>query len=124
MSIRSKPETASLVGVPGTYAQLAVAPANRLVPIPEGVNFQQAAAALTQGLTAHYLTHSTYPIQSGDEVLIHAGAGGTGLLFIQMAKARGARVSPPSPPKKKPLLRALPVPTRSSSTPKKTSPQR
>jgi NADPH2:quinone reductase len=79
-------------GVPGTYAQLAVAPANRLVPIPEGVNFQQAAAALTQGLTAHYLTHSTYPIQSGDEVLIHAGAGGTGLLFIQMAKARGARV--------------------------------
>ena len=79
-------------GIPGTYAQLAVAPANRLVPIPEGVNFQQAAAALTQGLTAHYLTHSTYPIQPGDEVLIHAGAGGTGLLFIQMAKALGARV--------------------------------
>jgi NADPH:quinone reductase len=79
-------------GVPGTYAQLAVAPANRLVPIPEGVSFHQAAAALIQGMTAHYLTHSTYPIQRGDEVLIHAGAGGTGLIFIQMAKARGARV--------------------------------
>src|SRR5580698_1963524 len=79
-------------GVPGTYAEMAVAPANRLVPIPEGVTFQQAAAALTQGLTAHYLTHSTYVIQKGDEVLIHAGAGGTGLLFIQMAKSLGARV--------------------------------
>jgi NADPH2:quinone reductase len=79
-------------GVPGTYAQLAVAPASRLVSIPEGVSFHQAAAALTQGLTAHYLTHSTYPIQRGDEVLIHAGAGGTGLLLIQMAKALGARV--------------------------------
>ena len=79
-------------GVPGTYAQLAVAPASRLVPIPDGITSQQVAAALTQGITAHYLTHSTYPIQRGDEVLIHAGAGGTGLLFIQMAKALGARV--------------------------------
>ena len=79
-------------GIPGTYAQLALAPAESLVDIPEGITFQQAAAAITQGLTAHYLTHSTYSIQSGDEVLIHAGAGGTGLLLIQMAKARGARV--------------------------------
>ena len=79
-------------GIPGTYAQLAVAPVDRLVPIPEGVSSQQAAAALIQGITAHYLTHSTYPIQSGDEILIHAGAGGTGLIFIQMAKALGARV--------------------------------
>jgi NADPH2:quinone reductase len=78
--------------IPGTYAQLAVAPANRLLPIPDGVTFQQAAAAILQGMTAHYLTHSTYPIQRGDEVLIHAGAGGTGLLLVQMAKARGARV--------------------------------
>jgi NADPH:quinone reductase len=78
--------------IPGTYAQLAVAPANRLVPIPDGLTFQQAAAALLQGMTAHYLSHSCYPIQRGDEVLIHAGAGGTGLLLIQMAKARGARV--------------------------------
>jgi NADPH2:quinone reductase len=79
-------------GIPGTYAQLAVAPANRLVPLPDHVSFQQAAAALIQGITAHYLTHSTYAIQPGDEVLIHAGAGGTGLLFLQMAKALGARV--------------------------------
>ncbi len=79
-------------GVPGTYAQLAVAPADRLVPIPEGVTFQQAAAAILQGMTAHYLAHSTYAIQPGDEVLIHAGAGGTGLLLIQMARALGARI--------------------------------
>jgi NADPH2:quinone reductase len=79
-------------GIPGTYAQLAVAPANRLVSIPDGITSQQAAAALIQGITAHYLTHSTYAIQRGDEVLIHAGAGGTGLLFIQMAKSLGARV--------------------------------
>jgi NADPH2:quinone reductase len=78
--------------IPGTYAQLAVAPATHLVPIPEGLSFQQAAAALLQGMTAHYLSHSAYTIQHGDEVLIHAGAGGTGLLLIQMAKARGARV--------------------------------
>jgi NADPH:quinone reductase len=78
--------------VPGTYAQLAVAPASRLVIIPSGLSFQQAAAAILQGMTAHYLVHSAYAIQSGDEVLIHAGAGGTGLLLIQMAKARGARV--------------------------------
>jgi NADPH2:quinone reductase len=78
--------------VPGTYAQLAVAPADRLIVIPDGVSFQQAAAAILQGMTAHYLSHSAYPIQRGDEILIHAGAGGTGLLLIQMAKARGARV--------------------------------
>ena len=78
--------------IPGTYAQFAVAPAARLVAIPEGVTTQQAAAAILQGMTAHYLLHSAYPVQSGDEILIHAGAGGTGLLFIQMAKALGARV--------------------------------
>jgi NADPH2:quinone reductase len=78
--------------VPGTYAQLAVAPADRLIVIPDGVTFQQAAAAILQGMTAHYLSHSAYPIHRGDEVLIHAGAGGTGLLLIQMAKSRGARV--------------------------------
>jgi len=79
-------------GIPGTYAQFAVAPASRLVQIPEAVTATQAAAAILQGMTAHYLSHSAYAIQSGDDVLIHAGAGGTGLLLIQMAKARGARV--------------------------------
>jgi len=78
--------------VPGTYAQLAVAPTARLILIPEAVTFQQAAAAMLQGMTAHYLAHSTYPIRPADEILIHAGAGGVGLLFIQIAKSLGARV--------------------------------
>jgi NADPH2:quinone reductase len=78
--------------VPGTYAQLAVCRADRLIAIPDNVMSQQAAAALLQGMTAHYLVHSAYSIKQGDEVLIHAGAGGTGLLLIQMAKASGARV--------------------------------
>jgi NADPH2:quinone reductase len=79
-------------GVPGTYAEFAVAPVARLIAIPEGVTTQQAAAAMLQGMTAHYLAHSTYAIQKGDTVLIHAGAGGVGLLLIQMAKYLGARV--------------------------------
>jgi NADPH2:quinone reductase len=77
---------------PGTYAQLAVAPVDLLVHVPESITSQQAAAAMLQGITAHYLAHSTYPIRSGDEVLIHAGAGGVGLLLTQMAKGFGARV--------------------------------
>ncbi len=79
-------------GAPGTYAQFAVAPVARLIAIPIGVTTQQAAAAMLQGMTAHYLAYSTYPIQMGDAVLIHAGAGGVGLLLIQMAKSLGARV--------------------------------
>ncbi len=79
-------------GVPGTYAELATAPAGRLIRLPDHITTQQAAAAMTQGLTAHYLSHSTYPIQPHDTVLIHAGAGGTGLLLTQMAKQLGARV--------------------------------
>jgi NADPH2:quinone reductase len=79
-------------GIPGTYAEFALAPAERVVEIPETVSFEQAAAAMLQGMTAHYLAHSTYAIQSVDEVLIQAGAGGTGLLLTQMAKALGARV--------------------------------
>ncbi len=79
-------------GVPGTYAEFAVAPADRLITVPQGVSFEQAAAAMLQGMTAHYLSHSSYAIQKGDDVLIHAGAGGVGLLLTQMAKMRGARV--------------------------------
>jgi len=82
----------AMCGIPGTYAQFAVAPASRLVAIPDGVTAKQAAAVILQGMTAHYLLHSTYAVQRNDEILIHAGAGGTGLLFIQMAKALGARV--------------------------------
>ena len=78
--------------VVGTYAEYAVAPAERVVPVPDYLSFERAAAALLQGMTAHYLSRSAYRIQPGDEVLIHAGAGGTGLLLTQMAKACGARV--------------------------------
>jgi NADPH2:quinone reductase len=76
----------------GTYAEYAVAAAERVVPVPDDLTLEQAAAALLQGMTAHYLSRSAYIIQPGDEVLIHAAAGGTGLLLTQMAKACGARV--------------------------------
>jgi len=78
--------------VSGAYAQFAAVPVAQLVAIPDGISFEQAAAAMLQGMTAHYLAYSTYPIQRGDVVLIHAGAGGVGLLLIQMAKHLGAHV--------------------------------
>jgi NADPH:quinone reductase len=76
----------------GSHAEYAVVPVKQLVKMPPGIDFQTAAAAMLQGMTAHYLTHSTYPLKSGDSCLIHAAAGGTGLLLVQMAKMRGARV--------------------------------
>jgi NADPH2:quinone reductase len=76
----------------GSYAEYAAVPADRLVKIPDELDFNQAAAAMLQGMTAHYLSHSTYPIKSGNTVLIHAAAGGVGLLLVQMAKNLGARV--------------------------------
>jgi NADPH2:quinone reductase len=79
-------------GVPGSYAEFAAVPADRLVAIPNGLNFEQAAAAMLQGMTAHYLSHSTYPIKNGETALIHAAAGGVGSLLVQMAKNLGARV--------------------------------
>jgi NADPH:quinone reductase len=78
--------------VMGTYAEYAVAPIAKLVAIPDSIATRQAAGAMLQGMTAHYLAHSTYAIRPGDDVLIHAGAGGVGLLLIQMAKRLGARV--------------------------------
>jgi NADPH2:quinone reductase len=79
-------------GALGSYADYAAVPADRLVKIPDELDFNQAAAAMLQGMTAHYLSHSTYPVKSGDTVLIHAAAGGVGLLLVQMAKNLGARV--------------------------------
>ena len=76
----------------GAYAEYAVVPAWQLVKIPDSLDFQTAAAVMLQGMTAHYLTHSTYPLKSGDSCLIHAAAGGTGRLLVQMAKMRGAHV--------------------------------
>jgi len=76
----------------GSYAELAWAPIDKLVPVPDEVETSVAAAVLLQGLTAHYLVTSTYPLAQGSWCLIHAAAGGVGLLLCQMAKARGARV--------------------------------
>ena len=79
-------------GVPGTYATLAVAPVSQLIKIPDAITTRQAAAALLQGMTAHYLLHATFVPQFGDSILIHAGAGGTGLLLIQMARRLGTKI--------------------------------
>jgi NADPH2:quinone reductase len=76
----------------GAYAELEVVPSRQLVKISPSMDFSSAAAAMLQGMTAHYLTHSTYAIQRGDTILVHAAAGGAGLLIAQMAKRRGARV--------------------------------
>jgi NADPH2:quinone reductase len=76
----------------GSYAEYAVVPAAQLVKIPGHVDFQMAAAAMLQGMTAHYLTHSTFPLKANDTCLVHAAAGGTGGLIVQMAKNIGARV--------------------------------
>ena len=76
----------------GAYAEYAAVPADRLVVIPNGVTDQQAAAVMLQGMTAHYLSHDTYPLKQGETALIHAAAGGVGLLLVQMAHNIGARV--------------------------------
>ncbi|MFZ1139047.1 MAG: quinone oxidoreductase [Candidatus Sulfotelmatobacter sp.] len=79
-------------GLMGSYAEYAAVPADRLVPIPDAVTDQQAAAAMLQGMTAHYLSHDTYPLKRGETALVHAAAGGVGLLLVQMAHHIGARV--------------------------------
>ncbi|MFI7445340.1 quinone oxidoreductase family protein [Nonomuraea indica] len=85
-------DTVAWAGVLGSYAEKAVVPAGRLVPVPGDVSAELAAATMLQGMTAHYLTHSTYRVREGDNVLVHAGAGGMGQLLVQLAKLRGARV--------------------------------
>ena len=79
-------------GIPGSYADHVVASAERLVPLPVGLDFRDGAAAMLQGMTAHYLTHASYPLKPGDTCLVHAAAGGVGLLLCQMATMCGARV--------------------------------
>ena len=80
------------VGVLGAYAEYAAVPADRLVVLPNGVSTKQGAAVMLQGMTAQYLTTTTYPLKAGDACLVHAAAGGVGLLLCQVAKLRGARV--------------------------------
>jgi NADPH2:quinone reductase len=79
-------------GLLGSYAEYAAVPADRLVPVPQGVNDREASAAMLQGMTAHYLSHDTYPLKRGETALLHAAAGGVGLLLVQMAHNVGARV--------------------------------
>lgn len=76
----------------GSYAEYAIVPAWKLVPIPMGVQASQAVAAMVQGITAHYLSFSAYPLKAGDTALVHAAGGGTGALLVQVAKICGARV--------------------------------
>jgi NADPH2:quinone reductase len=90
-SVRVGDRVAS-VNLAGSYAEYAAVPAEKLVAIPDGVSFQQAAAAMLQGMTAQYLATSTYPLKPGDACLVHAGAGGAGQLLCQVAKIRGAFV--------------------------------
>jgi len=78
--------------IPGSYAEYAVVPAVKLVPVPDDIDAKSAAGIMLQGMTAHYLTHSTYPLQKGDTALVHAAAGGVGLLLVQVAKLLGAKV--------------------------------
>lgn len=80
------------VGVLGSYAEYALAPATQLVKVPEGLTPEKAAAVMLQGMTAHYLVYSTWPLKQGETTLVHAGAGGVGLLLTQMAARIGARV--------------------------------
>ncbi|MER5320048.1 quinone oxidoreductase family protein [Streptosporangium roseum] len=85
-------DTVAWANVMGSYAEKTVVPASRLLAVPDGVTADLAAAVMLQGMTAHYLTHSTYEVKPGDDVLVHAAAGGMGLLLTQIAKLRGARV--------------------------------
>ena len=78
--------------ISGSYAEYATVPAIKLAPLPANLDSKSAAALMLQGMTAHYLTHSTYPLNKGETALVHAAAGGVGLLLVQIAKMRGARV--------------------------------
>ena len=73
----------------GSYAEYSVVPVEKLVKIPSNISFEQAATSMIQGMTAHYLVHSAYPVRPGDKVLVHAAAGGTGSLICQVAKNAG-----------------------------------
>jgi NADPH2:quinone reductase len=87
-----KGDRVAFVDAPGTYSELVALPSERAVPVPAAISDEQAAAAMLQGMTAHYLALDTYPIKQGDTVLIHAAAGGVGTLLVQVARRRGARV--------------------------------
>ena len=92
--------------VPGSYAEQVLVPADRAVPVPDGVDLDAAAAVMLQGMTAHYLSHDAYPVAPGDAAVVHAAAGGVGLLLTQMVKMRGGVViATTSTPQKAELAR-------------------
>jgi NADPH2:quinone reductase len=94
------------VNVPGTYAEQALVPADRLVPLPDGIDFETAAAVLLQGMTAHFLVTEAHPVQPGETILVHAAAGGMGLLLTQLVTHLGGRViATTSTPEKAELAR-------------------
>jgi NADPH2:quinone reductase len=85
-------ERVAWASAPGSYASHVLARADKLVPVPDGMSTRDAAAAMLQGMTAHYLAHATFPLKRGEACLVHAAAGGVGLLLVQIAKRAGARV--------------------------------
>jgi NADPH:quinone reductase len=87
-----KGDRVAWTGVPGSYAEQVIIPADRAVLVPDGIDLQTAAAVMLQGMTAHYLVTDTYPVTAGDPVVVHAAAGGVGLLLTQMVKMRGGVV--------------------------------
>jgi len=100
-------ERVAWMNVQGSYAELLAAPRDRLVPVPDGLAADVAAATLLQGMTAHYLVHDSYAVRPGDWVVVHAAAGGVGLLLVQLVKQRGGRViATTSSPDKAELARA------------------
>lgn len=99
-------ERVAWMDVPGSYAARVAAPRARLVAVPEAVDIETAAATLMQGITAHYLANDSYPINEGDWVVVHAAAGGVGLLLTQLAKRRGGRVIATASPEKHELARS------------------
>src|SRR5882672_2429639 len=106
-------ERVAWINVPHSYAQRVAASRDLLVTVPDGVSSDLAAAALLQGITARYLAFESYPIQKGDWVIVHAAAGGVGLLLTQLAKLAGARVIGTPPPTRRPNWPARPVRTKS-----------
>jgi len=91
--VRFRPgQRVAYTSAPGSYAELAIVPQSSLVELPENISFENGAAVMLQGMTAHYLTHSTFNLKSGQACLIHAAAGGAGLLLVQIAKIAGATV--------------------------------
>jgi NADPH2:quinone reductase len=91
-TVRETGERVAWVDAPGSYAEQAVVSAERAVPVPDGVSDEHAAAVLLQGITAHYLSSAAYPVAEGDRVVVHAAAGGVGLLLTQLVRQRGGRV--------------------------------